>query len=120
MVEDLEKDVGEWHHLSQSDLAPLIEEEFDRLSEHVKQTFIEMIREAEVVSQELKSLEAEKITIANVIDASNQALASANDQIENARQRIARANVFLSKVKPVCEAETGQLERMTARSIYVQ
>jgi len=79
-------------------------EELSRLSEHAKQTFAGTTRAVTVVSLELKSLEAEEITLVNAIEASNQALASANDQIENARQMIARVNILLSKAEPVRES----------------
>ena len=41
-----------------------------------------------IVSKELKSLEAEKVKIADVIDASNNALADTNEQLEKAEAMI--------------------------------
>ena len=80
MVEELEKDMGEWRHLNDSDLTPLVEEEVKRLSEQMQKTYVEAQGEVEAVSQELKSLESEKIKIADATEASSNALAFTNDQ----------------------------------------
>ena len=47
--------------------------------------------------QELKSLEAEKVKIVDAIDASNNALADANEQLEKAKAMIKKANFLISK-----------------------
>ena len=60
-MEDLEKDVGEWHRLNSSDLTPFVEEEVKRLSEYMQKTSVETQQELEAESQELKSLEAERL-----------------------------------------------------------
>ena len=59
MVEDLKKDISEWRRLGQSDLAPLIKKELDRLFEQMKQTYAEMQREVKAVYLELNPLETE-------------------------------------------------------------
>jgi len=41
IVEDLEKDMGEWCRLNSSDLTLLIEEEVKRLSDHMHKTYTE-------------------------------------------------------------------------------
>jgi len=48
--------------------------ELDRLTEQVQKTYLETSQEVEAVSQELKSTEAEEITIADMIETSNQRL----------------------------------------------
>ena len=58
----------------------------------------------------LSSLETEEGEVATAIETSNQVLASANDQIENTCQMIAKANALLLKAESVHEAETGQAE----------
>jgi len=50
VVEDFKKDIGEWRHLSQYDLAPLIKEELDRLCAQMQQTYIEETSKVEAVS----------------------------------------------------------------------
>jgi len=45
-------DVGKWRRLSQSDLASLIEEELDRLSVQMHQTYVEATSKVKAVSQE--------------------------------------------------------------------
>ena len=54
--------------------------------------------------QELKSL---KVKIADAIEASNNALASANDQIERVEKMIKRVNFLLSKAELVPTAKTA-------------
>jgi len=78
MVENLEKDVGEWRRLNDSDLTPSVEEELKRLSEQIQKSYVETQGEAEVVSQELKSLAHDEIKIVDAIGASNNALAPTN------------------------------------------
>ena len=41
IMEDLEKDMGEWCRLNNSNLTPFIEEELKRLSEHIQKTYVE-------------------------------------------------------------------------------
>ena len=62
-MEDLEKDVGDWHRLNSSDLTPFVEEEVKRLSEYMQKTSVETQQELEAESQELKSLEAERLRL---------------------------------------------------------
>jgi len=52
----------------------------------------------DILRSELKSLEAEEITIADAIEISNQVLATANDQIKRAQEMIARANTLSPKL----------------------
>ena len=47
IVEDLEKDVGEWRHLNSLDLTPFVEEEVKRLSEHMQNTYAKTQKELE-------------------------------------------------------------------------
>ena len=51
---------------------------------------------------------------------SNKALDAARDQIKKAKEMIAKANFFLSKVDPVSQAKTIRLEEMTTKSIQIQ
>ena len=69
-----------------SDLTPLVEEKLKCLSEHMQKTYAETQKELEAESQELKSLEAEKVNITDAIDASNNALADANEHLERERR----------------------------------
>ena len=50
IVEDLEKDGGEWHRLNSSDLTPFVEEEVKRLFEHMQKTYAETQKELETES----------------------------------------------------------------------
>ena len=52
-------------------------------------------------SSELKSLEAEKIKIVDAIDAFNNALADANEQLKKVEEVIKRANFLITKAGPV-------------------
>ena len=79
IMEDLEKDVGKWCRLNSSDVSLLVEEELKRLSDHMHKTYTEAQQALEAESQGLKSLVAEKIKIADAIDASNNALVDANE-----------------------------------------
>jgi len=100
--------VGEWHRLNSSDLTPLVEEEVKRLSDHIQKTHVEAPQALEAESQELKSLEAEKIKIADAIDASNNALANTNEQLEKAEAMIKKANLLISKAGPVRGEKTAR------------
>ena len=84
IVEDLEKDVGEWYRLNSSDLSLLVEEEIKRLSDHMHKTYTKAQQALEGESKGLKFLMAEMIKIADAIDASNNALADANERLEKA------------------------------------
>jgi len=68
IVEDLEKDVGEWCHLNSSDLSLLVEKEVKHLSDHMHKTYTEAQQALKAESQGLKSLVAEKIKIVDTID----------------------------------------------------
>ena len=76
----------------------------------MQKTYAEAQKELEAESQELKSLDAEKIKIADAIDTSNNALADANEQLEKAETMIKRANFLISKVGSARAEETAQLE----------
>ena len=62
------------------------------------------------MSWELKSLRVKEVELADAIEISCNALASAKDQIEREREMITRANLLLYQVESVCVAETTQLE----------
>ena len=109
IVKDFEKDVGEWRRLNSSDLSPFVEKGHKRLSEHMQKTYTETQKEMEVISG-VESLEAEKVKIADVIDASNNALADSNGQLEKAEAMIKRANFLKSKAGLVRTGETARLE----------
>jgi len=67
----------------------------------------------------LKSLEAEKIKIADAINAFNNALTDANEQLEKVEAMIKRANFLISKVEPVRVEETARLEQLSAQGDQV-
>ena len=50
----------------------------------------------------------------------SETLDAAKNQIKKVEEMIARANIILSKAKPVRQAETILLEEMTAKSIQIQ
>jgi len=52
----------------------------------MQKTYVEIQKELEAESQELKSVKAEKFKIADAIDASNNALVDANEQLKRQRQ----------------------------------
>jgi len=85
----------------------------------MQKTYVEAQQALEVESQELKSLEAENIKIADVIDASNNALADAKEQLEKAEAMIKRANLLMSRAGPVRAEETARLEQLSAQSDQV-
>ena len=58
--------------------------------------------------------------VANDIKISNQALTTAIDQIQRAKDIIARVNTLLSKADLVRQTKTAWLEEMTTRSIQIQ
>jgi len=49
----------------------------------------------------LKSLEVEKVKITDIIDASNNTLADANEQLEKTEVMMKRANFLISKARLV-------------------
>ena len=66
---------------------------------------------AEAVSLDLKSLEARKVKIGDIIDASNNALLDAEDKIEKFKEMIKMANLLLSKAELVRLKEIARLEQ---------
>ena len=89
-MEKFEKDVGEWRHLSSSDLDSLVNEELERLMVQMQKAHLEAQEAAKAVSLDLKALETRKIEIGDAIDASNSALLDAEDKIEKAKEMINR------------------------------
>ena len=61
-------------------------------------------------------MEARKVEIGDVIDASNSALFDAEDKIEKPNEMIKRANLLLSKAEPVRLEEIAQLEQLKAQN----
>ena len=85
-MEKFEKDVGEWRHLSSSDLTPSVDEELKRLAIQMHKAHLETQKAAKAVSSDLKSMEARKVEIGDAIDASNNALLDAKDKIERPKR----------------------------------
>ena len=102
IMEDLEQDVGEQHYLNSSDLILFVKEEVQRLSEHMQKTYVETQHELEAESQELKSLEAENIKIVDAINASNNELADANEQLEKAEAMIKGPTSYIQSWASAC------------------
>ena len=98
LVENFERDVSEWRCLCSSDLTPLVDEELKHLITQMQKARLETQEVAEVVSLDLKSLEARKVEIGDAIDASNNALLDAEDKIEKDKEMIKRANLLLSRL----------------------
>ena len=115
LVENFE-DVTEWCRLSQSELAPLVEEELNRLSVQTQQTYAEATSKVEEAIKELDLLKVEEQNIVEEIELSNQTLASATEDVEKACQMIARAYAILSKTEPVQRDEAAKLELLTPRA----
>jgi len=113
LVERLEKDVGEWRHLSSSDLDSSVDEELERLVIQMCEAHLAAQGAAKAVSSDLKSLEIRKVEIGDVIDASNSALLDVKDKIEKAKEMIKRANLLLFKAEPVRLEEIARLEQLT-------
>jgi len=99
-VEKFEKYVGEWRHLSSSDLDSLVDEDLERLAAHMREAHFVAQEAAKAVSSSLKSLETRKLEIGDAVDASNGALLNAEDKIEKAKEMIKKANLLLSKAEP--------------------
>ena len=74
----------------------------------MQKTYAETQKELEAESQELKSLEAEKVKIIDAIDASDNALADVNEQLKKVEAMIKRANFLITKVGPMCAEETAR------------
>jgi len=112
LVERLERDVDEWRRLSNSDLDSSVNEQLERLRE----AHLAAQEAAKAISSDLKSLETTKVEIGYTIDASNSALLDAEDKIEKAKEMIKRANLLLSKAKPVRLEEIARLEQLKAQN----
>jgi len=93
--------VGEWHHLSSSDLNFSVDEELERLVAQMREANFVAQEANRAVSSDLKYLNTRKVEIRDVIDASNSALLDAEDKIKKAKEMIKRANLLLSKAEPV-------------------
>jgi len=50
VVNNLERDIGEWNNLSQLDLTPPMEAELEHLTEQIKKNYLNTSQEIEVVS----------------------------------------------------------------------
>jgi len=74
LVERLEKDVGEWRHLSSSDLDSLVNEELERVIAQMREAHLAAQEAAQAISSDLKFMETRKVEIGDAIDASNSAL----------------------------------------------
>ena len=98
----------------------MVEVELERLAEQMQKNYLETSQEVEVLSQELKSLEAQEAEVAEAKVISSEALDAARDQIKKAKEMNAKANLILSKAEPMSQAETIPLEEMTAKSIHIQ
>ena len=86
LVEKFERDVGEWHRLSSSDLTPSVKEELKRLTVQMQKAHLETQEVAEAVSLDLKSSEARKVEISDAIDASNIALLDAEIRLKRLKR----------------------------------
>ena len=61
-------------------------------------------------------MEGRKVEIGDVIDASKSALLDIEDKIKKAKEIIKRANLLLSKAKPVDLEEIARLEQLNAQN----
>jgi len=115
-VEKFEKDVGEWRHLSSSNLDSSVDEELECLVAQMREAHFTAQEAAKAVSSGLKSLKTRKVEIRDAIKASNSALLDTEDKIEKAKEMIKRDNLLLSKAKPVRLEEIAQLEQLKAKN----
>ena len=97
-----------------------MEVELERLVEQMKKNYLEIAQEVEVVSRELKSLEARDAKAIEAMSISNEALAFAKDQIKRVRKMIAKANFLLFKSELECQAETIWLEKIRVERLQIQ
>ena len=72
LVENFEKNTGEWRHLSHDDLASLIKKELACLSTKMQQIHEKTTSKIEVVAQDLKHLEADENDVIEEIEVSQQ------------------------------------------------
>ena len=98
MVDNLKRDIEEWNNLKQLVLTPLVEIELERLVEQMKRNHLETSQGIEVVSQELKSLEAREAEVIEAMVISTEVLDAARDQIKKEKEMIAKANFLLSNL----------------------
>jgi len=115
-VERLERDVGEWRYLSNSDLNSLVNEQLECLAAQMREAHLAAQKAAKAISSDLKPLETRKVEIRDAIDASNSALLNAEDKIEKAKEMIKRANLILSKTEPVHLEEIARLEQLKTQN----
>jgi len=115
-VERLERDVDEWHRLSNSDLNSSINEKFEHLAAQMREAHLVAQEAAKAISSDLKSLEIRKVEIGDVVDASISALLDAEDKIKMAKKMIKKANLLLSKAEPVRLEEIARLEQLKAQN----
>jgi len=102
--------MGEWRHLSSSDLDSSVDEELERL--------VAQMREANFVAQEAiraVSSDLKYLNTRDTINASNSALLDAEDKIKKAKEIIKRANLLLSKAEPVRLEEIVRLEQSSSK-----
>ena len=86
--------MGEWRHLSSSDLDFSVDEKLKRLVAQMREAHLAAQVAAKAISSDLKSLKIRKVEIGDVIDASNSALLDAEGKIEKAKEMIKRANLL--------------------------
>ena len=86
----------------------------------MQKAHLETQEATEAVSLDLKSLEARKVEIGDVIDASKSALLDIEDKIKKAKEIIKRANLLLSEAKPVDLEEIARLEQLNAQNDEVR
>jgi len=97
-------------------LTPSVDEELKHLTAQMQKAHLETQEAAEVVSLDLKSLEARKVEIGDAIDASHSALLNVEDKIEKAKEMIKRVNLLLSKAELVRLEEIAQLEQFNTQN----
>jgi len=61
LIERLERDVGEWCHLNNSDLDSLVNEQLERLAAQMRVAHLAAQEAGKVISSDLKSLETRKV-----------------------------------------------------------
>ena len=86
----------------------------------MKKNYLETSKEAEAITEELKTLDAREAEISKAIVISSEALEGAKDQLKKAEEMIARAKTIISKVEPVRQAETICLEEMNLERVQIQ
>ena len=69
-----------------------------------KKNYLEISQEADVISQELKTLDAWEVEVTKMMVISGEVLNATNTQLKQVEEIIFRANTIISRAEPVRKA----------------